>query len=147
MTPLPPAPSEAPVAALPRPPAVDWAGFEPFPAQFLGVSLFDASDSDKVRTYLDWNAFLGKWEIPVSFPQVLDDAEWGDAARTLLHDANALLTEWLAEGKLRTDVVFGVWRASAEGDQVMIQPDDQPPVRISFPRLPLPGAETYCAAD
>ena len=147
MTLLPSAPAKSPVAALPGQIVVDWTGFKPFPSPFLGVSSFDASDSDKVRTYLDWSAFLRKWEIPVSFPSVLDDPEWGDAARTLWQDASALLNEWLAEGKLTADVVFGVWRASAEGDQVLIQPEDRPGVRITFPRLPLPGAETYCAAN
>lgn len=146
-----PVSAESPATATSTQPAIDWTGFEPFPSHFLGVSSFDASDSDKVRTYLDWNALFHKWEIRVRFPDALDDADWGDAARSLFQDANNLLTDWLTRGKLRTEVVFGVWRASAEGDQVVVRPGDpalgSQPVRLSFPRLPLPNGATYCVAD
>lgn len=145
-------PSESPAPVSSGLPAIDWASFEPFPSHFLGVSSFDASDSDKVRTYLNWDALFRTWEIPVSFPDALDDADWGDAARNLVQNANTLLTGWLAQGKLRAEVVFGVWRASAEGDQVVARPgartpDDRPSVRLSFPRLPLPNEAMYCVAD
>jgi len=48
--------------------------------------------------------------------------------------------------------MFGVWRAAADGDQVVVRPDDQPNDRLLFPRLPIageltPGGSTYCAAD
>lgn len=141
-----PAPAESP-AATSGSPAIDWAGFEPFPSHFLGVSSFDASDFDTVRTYLNWDALFRKWEIPVSFPDALDDADWGDAARNLVHDATNLLADLLAQGKLRAEVVFGVWQASAEGDQVVVRLDDQPTVRLSFSRLPLLDGATYCVAD
>lgn len=127
--------------------AFDWPGFEPFPAQFIGVSPFDASDSDKVRTYLNWSGLFQKWEIPVPFPQVLDDADWGATAISLLRDANALLDDFLTKGLLRPEVMFGVWRAFSEGDQVVIQSGDQKAVRIPFPRLPQPNGATYCLAD
>ncbi|GAB3640124.1 vitamin B12 dependent-methionine synthase activation domain-containing protein [Spirosoma arcticum] len=149
MTPAPSAPSESPATS--GPPAIDWAGFKPFPSHFLGVSSFDASDSDRVRTYLNWAVLFRTWDIPVPFPDALDDADWGDAARNLFHDANILLTGWLAQGKLRAEVVFGIWQASAEGGQVVVRPGDaalgSQAVRLSFPRLPLPNASTYCAAD
>lgn len=126
MTLAPPTPADYP-AATPGPSVFDWAGFEPFPAHFLGVAAFDASDTDRVRTYLNWDALFQKWEIPVGFAAVLDDADWGETANTLLHDANTLLNDWLAGGKLRTDVVFGVWRAGAGGDQVVVQPGETTP--------------------
>ena len=145
-----PAPAESPAASSGLP-AIDWAGFEPFPSHFLGVSSFDASDSDKVRTYLNWAALFRTWDIPVPFPDALDDADWGDAARNLFNDANDLLTDWLTQGKLWAEVVFGVWQASAVGDQVVVHPGDAAlgtqTVRLVFPRLPLPNASTYCAAD
>lgn len=166
------APAGFSAAATPGPPVFDWAGFKPFPAYFLGVAAFDASDADRVRTYLNWDALFRKWEIPVSFPSALDDADWGETARTLLRDANTLLNDWLAGGKLWAEVVYGVWRAGAEGDQVVVQPGDttpdtrtpdartpdaRTPVRLSFPRLPPapvgppkrhhPDGPTYCVAD
>ena len=151
MIPAPSAPAGSPAPATFGPPAIDWASFEPLSSHFLGVSSFDASDADRVRTYLNWPALFRKWELPVPFPDALDDAEWGNTARNLFHDANNLLTEWLAAGKFRPEVVFGVWRASAVGDQVVVRTGDpalgSQAVRLSFPRLPLPDEATYCAAD
>jgi 5-methyltetrahydrofolate--homocysteine methyltransferase len=130
-----------------HPLAIDWTGFNPVPSQFVGVATFDASDASQVRRYLDWEAFVRKWELPIGFPEVLDDAEWGDAARQLLADANELLSRWLSAGTLRAEVKFGVWEASAEGDQVTIHPENSASVAITFPRIPIPAGDLYCLAD
>jgi 5-methyltetrahydrofolate--homocysteine methyltransferase len=131
----------------PKPVAFDWAGFEPFPSHFLGVSAFDTSDTKTIRTYIDWNALFRQWELPIPFPKVLDDAEWGEVAHRLLHEANALIDGWVAEGQLDVEVTFGVWRASAQGDEVVVQPGNQSPVSLLFPRLSLSDKRTYCLTD
>ncbi|MGF7214948.1 cobalamin-dependent methionine synthase I [Spirosoma lacussanchae] len=126
---------------------IDWPAFSPFPSQFIGVSTFDAADTDRVRTYLNWSELLRQWEIPVSFPEALDSPDWNTTARSLLADANALLDGWIAGGLLRAEVTFGVWQARAEGDQVVVQPATGAAVRLTFPRLPLADGSSYCLAD
>ncbi len=116
---------------------------------FLGVDRFDASDSATVRTYLDWNRFFQKWDFPIRFPEVLDDAEWGAAARNLFEDANALFDELIAQQQIAPNVVFGVWPAHSEGQAVVVQNGDQPPVTLTFPQLSDQTlyAAPYCLAN
>ena len=146
MTPFSPARTPS-VPASPATVAIDWTRFKPFPSPFVGVTTFDASNSDQVRRYIDWAAVLHTWELPAGLPEVLDDAEWGATARRLLADANDLLTHWLSTGILRTEVVVGVWPASAEGDQLVIRPGSSLPVRIAVPRIPDVAGISYCLAD
>jgi len=126
---------------------IDWPAFSPFPSRFVGVSTFDAADTDRVRTYLNWSELFRQWEIPVPFPDALDSPDWGATARSLLANANALLDAWIAGGLLRPEVTFGVWQAWAEGDQVVVQPPGGGAVRLTFPRLPVADGSSYCLAD
>lgn len=136
-----------PENALYDPTAFDWAGFRPFQSSFVGVSAFDASDASQIRPYLNWVALFQRWEVPIPFPSVVDHPDWGQVARNLLRDANALLDSWLAEDRLRPQVVFGVWPARAEGNQVVVRSGDEAPVRLPFPRLSLANGQSYCLAD
>ncbi|MBC3789088.1 vitamin B12 dependent-methionine synthase activation domain-containing protein [Spirosoma utsteinense] len=126
--------------------AIDWTCFKPFTSHFLGVSTFDASDTDQVRRYMDWDLFFRKWEFPLPFPDVLDDVHWGPPARALYTDARARLDELVGDN-LRPEVVFGVWRASARGDQVLVETTGGTTVGLSFPRIQVSDSRSYCVAD
>jgi 5-methyltetrahydrofolate--homocysteine methyltransferase len=144
----PSVPTSAPlVSPSAHPAAIDWMQFVPNPSAFTGVDTFDASDSDQVRRYLDLNAVVKKWEFPVGFPEVLDDAEWGPIARQLLADADGLLSNWLSAGMLRAEVRFGVWQAAARGSEIVISPPSAPSVSLLCPRVPVGPGESYCLAD
>ncbi|MDR0315719.1 MAG: methionine synthase [Treponema sp.] len=71
-------------------------------------SLIELNDYplEKVIPYIDWNAFLHRWETP--------DTE------KIQHDAQALLEKVKAEGSLKLRGVVGIFPAAAEGDDVVI---------------------------
>jgi 5-methyltetrahydrofolate--homocysteine methyltransferase len=98
----------------------DWDAVDlPEPRQ-LGVQSVDATVGD-LRPFIDWGPFFIAWEMRgASFPQILDDPAKGEEAQKLYDDAQALLDEIEASGVLTPRGVFGLFRASADGDDVRL---------------------------
>ena len=91
----------------------------------LGITEFRDYPLDELRGYIDWTPFFIAWEMKGKYPQILDDAKKGEAARKLFADANALLDRIIDEGLLRAHGVVGLWPANADGDDVILFPDDE----------------------
>ena len=68
-----------------------------------------------LREYIDWQFFFYAWELKGKYPQILDDPEKGEAARSLFADANHLLDQIVAEELLTARGVYGYWRARGRG--------------------------------
>jgi 5-methyltetrahydrofolate--homocysteine methyltransferase len=73
-----------------------------------------------LREYIDWQFFFYAWELKGKYPQILDDPEKGEAARSLFADANHLLDKIVADELLTARGVYGYWRAAAEGDDIVL---------------------------
>ena len=43
--------------------------------------------------FIDWTPFFSTWELNGKFPAILDDAKFGEAARGLFSDAQAMLQQ------------------------------------------------------
>ncbi len=100
----------------------DWAAYEPpRPAQ-PGVTEVRASVAE-LRDVIDWTPFLAAWELKGKYPDVLDDPDVGEQARSLLADANALLDRIEAEGWLEPRGVVGLFPAAAVGDDIRLFAD------------------------
>jgi 5-methyltetrahydrofolate--homocysteine methyltransferase len=73
-------------------------------------------DLATLREYIDWQFFFHAWELKGKFPAILDQP----AARELFDDAERLLDRIVDERLLVARGVFGVWPASSEGDDVVL---------------------------
>ncbi len=104
----------------------DWSEIDrPSPRQ-LGV-VPDAPAVADLRPFIDWGPFFIAWEMRgASFPQILDDPEKGEVARRLYDDAQALLDEIEADDLLQPRGVFGLFPATARGDDILLDVDGQP---------------------
>jgi 5-methyltetrahydrofolate--homocysteine methyltransferase len=104
---------------------IDWTrGGAPRPA-FLGRRVFADYPLDELTDRIDWTPFLQAWELPGSYPQVLDDAAAGTPARALLDDGRAMLDRIVRERWLRAAAVIGFWPAnSVEDDDVELYEDE-----------------------
>ncbi|MBX3252307.1 MAG: methionine synthase, partial [Myxococcales bacterium] len=90
----------------------------------------------ELREYIDWTMFFSAWELRGRFPQILDHAELGPAARELFGEATALLDRIEAEGLLTPKGVYGFWPANREGDDVVLFADEaRTEVVARFPML------------
>jgi 5-methyltetrahydrofolate--homocysteine methyltransferase len=58
------------------------------------------------------------------YPAILDDATVGPAARALFADAEKMLETIIREGWFRADAVLAFWPAAAQGDDILVFPDE-----------------------
>jgi 5-methyltetrahydrofolate--homocysteine methyltransferase len=105
--------------------AIDWADYAAQRPSFLGTKTFDNYDLGTLASYIDWTPFFRTWELAGPYPQILDDAVVGEAARNLFTDAKAMLARIVDEKWLRARAVIGFWPAAADGDDIVLFEDEE----------------------
>jgi 5-methyltetrahydrofolate--homocysteine methyltransferase len=104
---------------------LNWSGNDvPQPPSFLGLRVLEDYSIAELRDYIDWSPFFATWELTGKFPAILDDAKYGDAARSLFEDAQAMLDRIASERWFRASAVLGFWPANAEGDDILVYGDE-----------------------
>jgi 5-methyltetrahydrofolate--homocysteine methyltransferase len=97
---------------------VEWRG-EDLPApEFLGARVLEDVSLETLRPYIDWTPFFHTWELKGVFPRILEHEKYGEQARTIFAEGNALLDRIIADRLLRARGVYGFFRANAVGDDV-----------------------------
>jgi len=94
----------------------DWTACAPPVPSALGLQVFDGWDLAELARYIDWQPFFAAWELAGRFPDILEDAEVGGAARSLHADALAMLDRLVGEGWTRPRGVAGFWPANRDGE-------------------------------
>jgi 5-methyltetrahydrofolate--homocysteine methyltransferase len=90
-----------------------------------------------LRDYIDWTPFFHTWELKGVYPRILSHEKYGDEARKLFAEANLLLDEIIAKKLLTARGVYGIFPASAVGDDVELYADESrkaPIARFHFLR-------------
>jgi 5-methyltetrahydrofolate--homocysteine methyltransferase len=95
----------------------------PRPA-FLGSRVLSDQPLGDIAKYIDWSFFFSAWELPGKFPSVLDDPQYGAAARDLFDSGKSLLKRIVAGKMLRANAVYGFWPAQSDGDDVVLFADE-----------------------
>ncbi len=111
--------------------ALDWSGYTPPRPTFTGTRVFRAYDLARLVPYIDWTPFFAAWEIKGAYPRVLEDSRYGEAARALFADAQAMLKQLLEEKWLSANAVIGFWPANAVGDDIVLYADDKREHRLA----------------
>ncbi len=121
---------------------------------FTGVRAFDDYPLAALRQTIDWTPFFRAWELAGRYPAILEDAVVGEQARSVLADAEALLDELEASGRLTARGVVGFWPANRQGaDDVVLWADDartRPLATLHFLRQQMArpkGEPNRCLAD
>jgi len=78
------------------------------------------TDVATLRPFIDWSPFLTTWGIRGRHPDVLDDPELGEAARSLMADADAMLDQMIAEQWFSPVAEVGFWPATSNGDDIEV---------------------------
>ena len=111
-------------------------------------------DLAELARYIDWTPFFASWELAGRYPQILDDKLVGEPARALFADAQKMLKEIVADGKLTAHGVVGFWPANSVGDDVILYTDESRKERLAaFHGLRQQiakreqGAPNYCQSD
>jgi 5-methyltetrahydrofolate--homocysteine methyltransferase len=110
---------------------LDWAGHTPPKPTFLGTRAFKAYDLAELSRYIDWTPFFHAWELKGTFPRILEDDKYGEAARNLYEDARAMLKQLIEEKWLTANGVVGFWPANRIGDDIEIYTDEMRTKRLA----------------
>jgi len=110
---------------------IDWSGYKaPVPA-LQGLESFDDYPLERLAEVIDWTPFFATWEMKGTYPAILEDDRYGEAARALFDDARALLDRIVAEKLLTARAVIGFWPANSEGDDIAVFADENRTTRAA----------------
>ena len=101
---------------------LDWSAAAPRPT-FLGVQAYSDYPLDDLVDRIDWTPFFTTWEMRGRYPDILNSPVYGKEARSLLSDAEAMLTRMTDERILTANAVVGFWPAASNGDDVVLYED------------------------
>ncbi len=103
---------------------IEWRAEDiPAPTK-LGVQVLDNFPLATLREYIDWSPFFHTWGMKGIYPRILDDAQQGIEARKIFADANTLLDRIVAENLITARGVYGLFPATAIGDDVQLYTDE-----------------------
>ncbi|RYE91059.1 MAG: methionine synthase, partial [Myxococcales bacterium] len=73
--------------------------------------------------YIDWTPFFHTWELRGVYPRILEHEKYGEQARQVFADAQAMLKKIIDGQLLRARGVYGLFPAAAVGDDVELYTD------------------------
>jgi 5-methyltetrahydrofolate--homocysteine methyltransferase len=103
---------------------LDWKTYVPPKPTYLVTRSFRSYDLAELARYIDWTPFFQAWELRGQYPRILHDDKYGEAARHLFDDAQAMLKRLVDEKWLKANGVVGFWPANSAGDDIEIYADE-----------------------
>jgi 5-methyltetrahydrofolate--homocysteine methyltransferase len=111
-------------AARARRTPIQWRAEDlPKPA-FTGVRVLDNFPLATLRDFVDWTPFFHTWGLKGVYPRILEHEGQGEQARQIFTEANALLDVIIEKKLIAARGVYGLFPASAVGDDVELYTDD-----------------------
>ncbi len=110
-------------AARARRTPIKWRAEDlPMP-EFTGVRVLHNFPLATLREFIDWSPFFHTWGLKGIYPRILDHETQGTQARQIFNEANALLDTIIEKNLLTARGVYGLFPASAVGDDVELYKD------------------------
>ncbi len=103
----------------------EWDDYTPPKPTFLGTKTLTDYPLGELRDFIDWTPFFATWELKGRYPAILQNERFGEAARDLFEDANAMLDQMISEKWVSANAVFGFWPAERSGDDVHVFTDEK----------------------
>ncbi|MDF1760632.1 MAG: methionine synthase [Coxiellaceae bacterium] len=106
-------------------PQFDWQNYQPPIPQFLGTKIIDDFDLNTLIQCIDWSPFFRAWGLIGKFPDILDDAKYGEQARAIYEDAKTMLAEIVEKKLLKAKGMVAFFPAnSANSDDIELYTDE-----------------------
>jgi 5-methyltetrahydrofolate--homocysteine methyltransferase len=90
---------------------------------FTGVRVLSDVPLATLREYIDWTPFFHTWELKGVYPRILEHEKYGEQARQIFVEGNALLDKIVADKLLTARGVYGFFPAHGVGDDVELYTD------------------------
>jgi 5-methyltetrahydrofolate--homocysteine methyltransferase len=102
---------------------IEWRAEDlPVPT-FTGVRVLKDFPLETLREFIDWSPFFHTWGLKGIYPRIFDHESHGAQARQLFSEANALLDLIIEKKLITARGVYGLFPASALGDDVELYTD------------------------
>ena len=103
---------------------VDWSSYAPPAPKQLGITALRNYPLEKLAPFIDWAPFFQAWDLAGKYPDILQDAVVGEAARNVLKEGQAMLERVVKGRWLTASGVYGLWPANSVGDDIEIYSDE-----------------------
>jgi 5-methyltetrahydrofolate--homocysteine methyltransferase len=103
---------------------IEWRAEDLPKPEFLGPRVLEDVPLETLRPFIDWTPFFHTWELKGVFPRILEHEKYGEQARQIFAEGNALLDRMIKERLIRARAVYGFFRANAVGDDVQLYQAD-----------------------
>jgi 5-methyltetrahydrofolate--homocysteine methyltransferase len=110
-------------AARARRTPIQWRSEDLPKPSFTGVRVLDNFPLATLRDFIDWTPFFHTWGLKGVYPRILEQEEQGAQARQIFTEANALLDTIIEKSLITARGVYGLFPASAVGDDVELYTD------------------------
>ena len=101
----------------------DWANAQLKAPNAPGITVADDIDLNELSQYFDYSPLFWTWELKGVYPKILEHKKYGEQARGIFADAQALLKRIIAEKRFRARSVVGLFPANSAGDDVELYDD------------------------
>jgi len=103
---------------------IEWRPEDIAAPEFTVVRVLEEFPLAKLREFIDWTPFFHTWGLKGVYPRIFEHAEQGEQARQIFAEANVLLDRIVAERLITARGVYGLFPASAVGDDVALYTDE-----------------------
>ena len=111
-------------AARARRTPIAWRAEDIPTPSFTGVRVLNNFPLATLREFIDWSPFFHTWGLKGIYPRILDSETQGEQARQIFAEANTLLDQIIAHNWITAHGVYGLFPASAVGDDVELYTDE-----------------------
>lgn len=91
----------------------------------LGTQVFHNFSIKTLREYIDWTFFYIAWDMKGVYPAILQDATYGEEARSLFEDASRMLDLLETNNKIQLHGVYGIFPANTNGNSIEIYDNEE----------------------
>jgi 5-methyltetrahydrofolate--homocysteine methyltransferase len=102
---------------------IEWRAEDLPQPEFTGVRVLDDFPLATLREFIDWSPFFHTWGLKGIYPRIFDHPEQGAQARQIFAEGNALLDRIIEKKLITARGVYGLFPASAAGDDVELYTD------------------------
>jgi 5-methyltetrahydrofolate--homocysteine methyltransferase len=102
---------------------IEWRAEDLPKPSFTGVRVLDNFPLATLRDFIDWTPFFHTWGLKGVYPRILEHEGQGAQARQIFTEANVLLDIIIEKKLITARGVYGLFPASAVGDDVELYTD------------------------
>jgi 5-methyltetrahydrofolate--homocysteine methyltransferase len=103
---------------------IEWRAEDIPQPESTGIRVLNNFPLATLREFIDWTPFFHTWGMKGIYPRILDDERQGVEATKIFVDANILLDRIIEKNLITARGVYGLFPASAIGDDVELYADE-----------------------